>query len=82
MTDRQASFQIGDWLVEPTLNRISSAGRETKIEPKVMDVLVFLAGRPGDVASREELLDEVWAGTVVTDDVVTRSISELRESAW
>jgi len=37
-----------------------------------------LANRPGEVISKEELIRNVWKDTFVTDDVLTRAISELR----
>jgi TolB-like protein/Flp pilus assembly protein TadD len=43
-----------------------------------MQVLVCLAARPGEVVSKEELIRAVWVDTFVTDDVLTRAISELR----
>lgn len=43
-----------------------------------MLVLVCLAGRPGEVISKDELIRTVWTDTFVTDDVLTRAISELR----
>lgn len=43
-----------------------------------MDVLVCLAGNSGQTVSREELLRTVWPNTFVTDDALTRCISELR----
>jgi TolB-like protein len=43
-----------------------------------MLVLVCLAGRPGEVISKDELIRAVWADTFVTDDVLTRAVSELR----
>jgi predicted ATPase len=48
------------------------------LEPKVMDVLVFLARQSGETISREELLRTVWPNTFVSDDALTRCISELR----
>ena len=45
-----------------------------------MQVLVRLAQQPGQVVSREHLLAAVWADTFVTDDVLKRSISELRRA--
>lgn len=45
-----------------------------------MDVLVALASNAPEPVSRTELLDTVWAGTVVTDGVISRCISLLRES--
>ena len=40
-----ARFFLDDWLVEPSLNRISRGGSVVRLESKAMDVLVFLAGR-------------------------------------
>lgn len=44
-----------------------------------MAVLVALAERPGKVLSRQELLDAAWPQESVTDDVLTRSVAELRK---
>lgn len=43
-----------------------------------MQVLVQLATHPNQVLSKEELIRTVWTGTFVGDDVLTRSISEIR----
>jgi Tol biopolymer transport system component len=45
-----------------------------------MQVLVVLTRRAGEVVSREELLDEVWADTVVNEEALTRAVSELRKT--
>ena len=72
--------QVGDWTVEPALNQLSSAGRSVKLEPKAMSVLVYLADRPGQVVSREELLSAVWSGVVVGDDSLTQVVIKLRKA--
>ncbi len=71
-------FRVGDWDVHPLQGVIGQGSHRVHVEPKVMDVLVCLARHPGEVVTREMLLDDVWKGVVVTDDVVTRCISELR----
>ena len=43
-----------------------------------MEVLVCLAGHAGEAISKETLLQTVWPGTFVSDDVLKRCISELR----
>jgi len=43
-----------------------------------MQVLVCLAEHAGEPVSKEELMKAVWPDTFVTDDVLTRSVSELR----
>ncbi len=74
----QSGFGIGDWEVYPQENRLKGPNRECVLEPKVMDVLVLLARRQGDVLSRQQILDAVWADVVVGDEVVSRAVSLLR----
>lgn len=71
---------IGDWTVDPALNQLAAAGRSVKIEPKAMEVLLYLAARPGQVAGREELLAELWRGAVVGDDALTQVVIKLRKA--
>ncbi|HTT23873.1 MAG TPA: winged helix-turn-helix domain-containing protein [Candidatus Sulfotelmatobacter sp.] len=71
-------FRVGPWLVQPSLNTISQNGTSTRVEPKVMEVLVCLSHHAGKPVSKEELLETVWPDTFVSDDVLKRSVSELR----
>lgn len=71
-------FRVGAWLVQPGLNAITINGTTVRLEPKVMEVLVCLSNQAGEPVAKEELLRAVWRDTFVTDDVLVRSISELR----
>ncbi len=73
-------FHIGEWCVRPDLNQISKDDQIVAVEPKVIEVLVFLARHPGEVLSKESILQGVWTGTFVSDEVLTYSISELRKA--
>src|SRR5215813_1326424 len=73
-------FRIGQWLVDPSLNTVSANGASRHLEPKVMAVLVCLAKAENAVVPKQRLIDEVWKDTFVTDDVLTRCISELRDA--
>ncbi|MCF7982971.1 MAG: winged helix-turn-helix domain-containing protein [Thiohalocapsa sp.] len=75
-----ASFRVGDWLVDPAAGQISKAGRAVKLEPKVMDVLAYLAVRQGELVTREELERDVWKGAVVGYDSITTAIIKLRKA--
>jgi Tol biopolymer transport system component/DNA-binding winged helix-turn-helix (wHTH) protein len=71
-------FFLDQFTVDPLAGEVrGSAGRE-QLDPKVMAVLVVLAERAGSVVRREELLAKVWPGMVVTDDVLSRCIYQLR----
>ena len=76
----KGDFRLGTHLVRPSLNEISGADGVKHLEPKLIQVLVYLAERAGEVVSKEQILASVWAGVFVTDDVLTRGISELRRA--
>jgi len=74
----EGDFQVGPWLIEPSLNAVSHNGESIHLAPKVMGVLVCLAQHAGQSVSKEDLLQTVWPDTFVGDDVLKGSISELR----
>ena len=75
-----SGFRLGDWYICPERNCISSNGKEFHLEGKVMGVLVYLSGRPGQVVSKLELLDRIWPNQAVADGVLTRAVYELRRA--
>ena len=79
-TEPTTPFQVGDWTVDPESGRLQKEGEEVKLEPKVMEVLVFLADHSGKVVSREALEAKAWAGMVVGYDAVASSIIKLRKA--
>ena len=73
-------FRVGEWLVEPNLNCITRADQKTSVEPKVIEVLAYLAEYPGEVLSKEQIIQAVWPDTYVSDEVLRYSITELRKA--
>lgn len=71
-------LRLGDLTVDPAAGEMVGPGGREHVDPKVMQVLVTLARRAGEVVSRQELLAQVWPGVVVGDDVVSRCIYQLR----
>ncbi len=72
------SFTLGSFLVEPSLHRVSKKGESHHVEPKVMELLVLLASRPGEVFTKEEISERLWPGIFVSESSVFRHVSELR----
>ncbi|MFN8002572.1 MAG: transcriptional regulator [Acidobacteriota bacterium] len=77
MAERE--FWLGDCFIQPQLNRISRGTESFQIEPKIMRVLLCLAGRAGQLVTRDQLLSAVWGDVFVSEQVLSRSISELRK---
>ena len=76
----QKSVKVGSWIVDPSLNSMSSEGRTVRLEPKIMEVLLCLAQHPGETLSKEQLFQAVWPNIIVTEDVLKRCIAELRRA--
>ena len=73
-------FKVGDWQVQPSLNRLTRNGEDVRVEPKVMQVLEALAETPGEVVTRDQLVARVWPDVFVSEDVLHRAIRELRRA--
>jgi TolB-like protein/Tfp pilus assembly protein PilF len=58
--------------------RVLKGGVPQKITPRAFEVLVFLIERPGRLVSKQELFEEIWKESFVTDNALTRMIKEIR----
>jgi adenylate cyclase len=76
----RAPLQIGQWRVDPALNELRRGDESLRLEPKAIEVLVFLAHRAGRVVGRDELLAALWPGVVVGDDTLTQAVIKLRRA--
>jgi TolB-like protein/DNA-binding winged helix-turn-helix (wHTH) protein len=61
-------------------HRLYRGGAEQPLEPRAFAVLLQLAGRPGHVFARDDLLDAVWGHTHVTPGTLNRIITLLRHA--
>ncbi|HJS34874.1 MAG TPA: winged helix-turn-helix domain-containing protein, partial [Pseudoxanthomonas sp.] len=69
-----------DVVIDFVGRRLMRAGGEQPLEPKAFAVLALLAGSPGRVFTRDELLDAVWGHRHVTQSVLNRIMSLLRQA--
>ncbi len=74
------NFRLGDWLVQPSLCRLTRDGRTVQVRAKVMDLLAYLASRQGQVVSKDDLLNDVWGSLAVSESALTRTVTELRHA--
>jgi DNA-binding winged helix-turn-helix (wHTH) protein/TolB-like protein/tetratricopeptide (TPR) repeat protein len=76
----QSDFRLGDWVVQSAQCRLSKDGRTVQVRARVMDLLLYLANHPGEVVSKERLLNEVWGSLDVSESALTRTVTELRQA--
>ena len=78
--NKKQRFAINDLLVDPSHNEITRDTVTIRLQPKVMDVLTYLARHYDRVISNDELIEHVWCGRVVTHSSVQKSINFLRKA--
>ena len=72
-------YQCGDLRICPALGTITGAcGAMVRLGPVNMKVLATLLGRAGNIVSRAELFEAVWHRQVVSEDALTRCVSDIR----
>jgi DNA-binding winged helix-turn-helix (wHTH) protein/TolB-like protein len=77
----EAPFVLAGAEVRPATLEVVAAGRREMLEPRVMQVLVALARRRGEMVSRDDLIAQCWGGRIVGEDAITRALAQLRKLA-
>lgn len=78
--DFLATFRVGDFEADRAGGTLTGSGGQQRLEPKVMDLLSFLAARHGRAVAREEITAALWPGLVVGEDSLARTVSKLRRA--
>jgi transcriptional activator of cad operon len=70
---------LDDWKVCPDNLTLEHAGKVFHLEPRSMDLLIFMLQQNGKVVSRDALIEHVWNGTIVSDHAVTSCVAKIRK---
>ncbi|MEZ8246282.1 CadC family transcriptional regulator [Vibrio splendidus] len=73
----QYSFDV--WLFIPDEDKLIMNDEDVIIDNRLSKLLNFFCQNPKIVFSRDELINEVWNGSILTDQVITQAIFELRK---
>jgi DNA-binding winged helix-turn-helix (wHTH) protein len=73
-------FDLADIRVAPSRGVIVRDGREIRLEPKLMDLLLLFAGSPSRVIGKDEIVAAAWGGRAIGDDTLAAAISRLRSA--
>ncbi|ATD01385.1 winged helix-turn-helix domain-containing protein [Pseudoalteromonas spongiae] len=75
----EGSFSFDAIQVNTQKNTLTINGKVTECEPKLFELLIFFCRNSQRALSRDELIEHVWQGRVVSDAAVNRAISQLRK---
>ena len=73
-------YRFGAFELDPGLYILRRDGSDLDIQPKVLDLLLYLVARRDRVVPKEEILEALWRGVSATDDVLSRAIHAARQA--
>ncbi|AOT06860.1 winged helix-turn-helix domain-containing protein [Pseudoalteromonas luteoviolacea] len=73
-------FQLGPWRVCPKHNSISNGEQTRTLDNKSMQLLMLLIHEAGNTLSKDRIFEQVWAGKVVTTDILSVTMSKIRKA--
>ena len=73
-------YRFDDVEVDVRNFRALKAGKALSLEPKSFNVCVFLIEQRGRLVEKQELIEAVWGDAFVTENVLTRAITQLRKA--
>jgi pimeloyl-ACP methyl ester carboxylesterase len=79
-TNRTERITFSPFHLDLVAGRLACGSDPVQLPPKAFGVLRYLAERPGQLVSKEELLRGIWPDVHVGDDVLKVTISEIRKA--
>jgi len=68
------------YVLDATRRSLRQGDRTVDLRPKSFDVLRYLAENAGRIVPKDEIMRAVWFDVVVTDESLTRCISDVRQA--
>lgn len=67
-----------DCCLDIAKHSLTRNGQDIHVEPQVFELLLCLLRAPGEVVTRDQLIDVVWRGRIVSDATISARISAAR----
>ena len=71
-------YLIGESTLDVSLGCLRRNGADVSLRPKSFALLHYLVTHAGRLVTKDELLSKIWPDVIVTEDSLTRCISEVR----
>ena len=71
---------FGDYRLDIERRELRRGGEIVSLEPKAFDLLTFLVQHRDRVVSKDDLLQEVWGGRIVSESALTTRINAVRRA--
>ena len=73
-------FRFADFEIDVARHELRRRGELVLIEPQVFDLLVHLVRNRNRIVSKNELIDTIWMGRVVSEETLSSRVSAARRA--
>ncbi len=73
-------YRFGPFTLDAGSYRLFRGADVVPLSPKIIDLLLHLAGRPGTLVSKDALFTALWPDVAVSDNALTQAVSDLRQA--
>src|SRR5215470_829484 len=73
-------FRFAGYTLDIACGALRTADRDLPLRPKSFDVLRYLLENANRIVTKQELIKAVWPNVIVTDQVLTHCVSEVRQA--
>ena len=73
-------YAFDEFVFDDVRYALTRAGTPIKADTQVLEMLAYLLRNPGRLVTKEELIDEVWQGRVLGDNVISVCVAKLRKA--
>jgi TolB-like protein/DNA-binding winged helix-turn-helix (wHTH) protein len=71
-------FRFEEFTLDVMRRSLRQGKEDAQLRPKSFDVLCYLVENPGRPLSKDEIIAAVWPKVIVTDESLTRCVSDVR----
>ena len=76
----EVRYLFGDHVLDPDRRELTRGAEAIAVGPQVFDLLLYLVQNRERVVSKDELLDVVWGGRIVSESTLTSHINAVRKA--
>ena len=73
-------FRFGDYLLDIERRELRRGAGPVALEPQVFDLLVYLVRNRSRVVSKDDLIEGVWGGRIVSNSALTTRLNAARRA--
>ena len=73
-------YEFSNFALDTGTHSLSQDGKVRHVEPQVFDLLHLLLKNAGDLVTKDQLVDEIWGGRIVSESAISARIAAARQA--